>query len=245
MSTVSLKVIGCGDAFGSGGRMNTCFFVRTPSTQFLIDCGATTLVGLKEHGITTDNIDLIAITHFHGDHFGGLPFLILDAVSNGRTKPLTIVSPPGCKEKLLELIQLFYPGSTIIENLQINFKEYKAYEPIITEHVTFLAYPAIHAESSLPHGLRINTANKIISYSGDTEWTNELIELAKNADLFICECNSYKSNLKGHLNYQTLQTNISLLSYKKVLLTHFNEEMLNNLDKIEMDCATDGKTIIL
>ena len=74
-----VQFVGCGDAFGSGGRFNTCFHVETPGGNFLIDCGASSLIGMKKLGIDRNAIDLILLTHFHPDHFGGVPFFILDA----------------------------------------------------------------------------------------------------------------------------------------------------------------------
>ena len=77
---MQLRFVGCGDAFGSGGRYNTCFHVTGQNVNFLIDCGASVAAGPEAaRHIARDDIDLILITHFHGDHFAGLPFLLLDA----------------------------------------------------------------------------------------------------------------------------------------------------------------------
>ena len=90
---MQLQFVGCGDALGSGGRYNTCFHVTGSHVNFLIDCGASSLPALKRLGIARDDIDLILITHFHGDHFAGLPFLLLDAQFTRRTRPLVIAGP--------------------------------------------------------------------------------------------------------------------------------------------------------
>jgi ribonuclease BN (tRNA processing enzyme) len=91
-----LQFIGCGDAFGSGGRFNTCFHVHGAAENFLIDCGASSLVAIKRLGIDRNAIDLVLLTHFHLDHFGGVPFFVLDAqLVAKRTRPLTIAGPPG------------------------------------------------------------------------------------------------------------------------------------------------------
>ena len=73
---MQLRFVGCGDAFGSGGRSNTCFHITGERVNFLIDCGASSLPALQRQAIARDAIDLVLITHFHGDHFGGLPFLL-------------------------------------------------------------------------------------------------------------------------------------------------------------------------
>ncbi|MGB4775245.1 MAG: MBL fold metallo-hydrolase [Daejeonella sp.] len=79
MEPIKLAVTGSGDALGSGGRLNTCFYLETPYLNFLLGCGASVPPGLKKNNIATNSIDIIFITHFHGDHFGGLPFFLLEA----------------------------------------------------------------------------------------------------------------------------------------------------------------------
>jgi ribonuclease BN (tRNA processing enzyme) len=78
MTTVSIKFLGSGDAFGSGGRLQTCILIETAGAKFLLDCGASALISMKRFGISTADIDKILLTHLHGDHFGGIPFFILD-----------------------------------------------------------------------------------------------------------------------------------------------------------------------
>ena len=109
---MQLRFVGCGDALGSGGRFNTCFHVTGASVNFLIDCGASSLPALKRLGIARDDIDLILITHFHGDHFGGLPFLLLDAQFTRRTRPLVIAGPDGIETKLANLMEALFEHSS-------------------------------------------------------------------------------------------------------------------------------------
>lgn len=242
---ITLTVIGSGDAFGSGGRLNTCFHVKSGSGQFLIDCGATSLVGLKQHGFQVKDIDVILITHFHGDHYGGLPFILLDYARQKAVGPLTIVSPPGCKERVQSLLDLLYPGSLVVDELPLNFIEYQAFETIETTHFVLETFPVVHVEAALPNAFRIDIKGKIISYSGDTAWTPELLKVAAGADLFICQCNFYEKTSKGHLDYKTLLRYLPQLSCKRIWLTHFDTEMLSNLEKIELEYAEDGKRITL
>src|SRR5438045_1024311 len=107
-----LTIVGCGDAFGSGGRFNTCFFLETAKGTLLVDFGASSLVALKAHRLDPDRIDAIVLTHLHGDHFGGLPFLLLDAQFLARReRPLLIAGPPGTRARLDALLEVLFPGS--------------------------------------------------------------------------------------------------------------------------------------
>lgn len=243
MAEIKLTFIGSGDAFGSGGRLSTCFYVEAPGSGFLIDCGASSIPGLKMHRIDSNSIDTVLITHFHGDHFGGLPFFLLEAAIYRREKPITIVSPPGCKEKVSQLLSLLYPGTVVLKKLNIRFLEYQPFETIVTGELKVQAYPAIHSEAALPHGLRIQISDKIISYSGDTEWSDNLIPLSAEADLFICECNFFDLQVKGHMNYQELKSRLPGITSKKIILTHFDNEMLNNIDRVDAECSFDGMIV--
>src|ERR1700733_9104054 len=109
---MQLRFVGCGDALGSGGRSNTCFHVTGESVNFLIDCGASSLPALKRLGIAREAIDLVLITHFHGDHFAGLPFLLLDAQFTRRTRPLVIAGPQGIEQKLPAVMEALFEHSS-------------------------------------------------------------------------------------------------------------------------------------
>ncbi|MGY3695145.1 ribonuclease BN (tRNA processing enzyme) [Bradyrhizobium sp. USDA 3240] len=109
---MQLQFVGCGDAFGSGGRFNTCFHVSGACVNFLIDCGASSLPALKRLEIDRNAIDLILITHFHGDHFAGLPFFLLDAQFSRRTRPLVIAGPESIETKLPAVMEVMFEHSS-------------------------------------------------------------------------------------------------------------------------------------
>jgi len=106
-----LTIIGSGDAFGSGGRFNTCFMVEAGERKVLLDCGASSLPALKARGVEPNSIDGVILSHLHGDHFGALPFLLLDWQHHAkRERPLTIVGPPGTKARLDAACEVFSRG---------------------------------------------------------------------------------------------------------------------------------------
>src|SRR5215213_129862 len=112
MSPVRLIFAGSGDAFGNGGRFQTCFVLEGGGDPMLIDCGATSLTALKRMGLEPNDIAAVALTHLHGDHFGGLPFLVLDGQFRRRERPLVIAGPPGTRERVEAAMDLLFPGST-------------------------------------------------------------------------------------------------------------------------------------
>src|SRR5256885_5253601 len=95
-----VRFLGSGDALGSGGRFQTCIHVQAAGAQVLLDCGASSLVAMRRFGVDPQAIDAVVLSHLHGDHFGGVPFLILDAQFKRRTRPLTVAGPPGVEARV-------------------------------------------------------------------------------------------------------------------------------------------------
>ncbi|WP_165305044.1 MBL fold metallo-hydrolase [Pedobacter sp. SYP-B3415] len=236
---VHLRVIGCGDAFGSGGRLNTSFLLQAENRRLLIDCGASTLAGLKKYDLAAADLDAVVITHFHGDHYGGIPFLLMDLAYSAGARPLQIITPAGGEEKIRSLLNLLYPGADPLSKITVNFLEYSAGQLLDFEFFTLQAWRVLHTAESEPHGLRIGIAGKTVSYSGDTSWTDVLFELSDQADLFMCECNFYNTEVEGHMTFTTLQDKLDYFTCKKVILTHLGPDMLAR--SVPGIClATDG-----
>lgn len=243
MNELTLKVIGCGDAFASGGRNHSCFFLKINRAGVLLDLGGTAFAGLKQHSVDQSQVDYIIISHLHGDHYGGLPYFLLDAGVKKRSKPLTIVGPKGLREKTLALLALLYPGTRVMEKLSIRFVAFEEPMPLSFPDFQLRAMPVIHSKATDPHGIRLETQQKVIAYSGDTEWTPVLLDLSENADLFICECNFYQSHIPGHLSYRVLQKHLPDITAKRICLNHLGPDMLAHLQNVQMECLTDGQTI--
>ena len=108
-----IQFVGSGDAFGSGGRFNTCIHVVGGGANFLIDCGASSLIAMNRLGIDRNAIDLILLSHYHADHCGGVPFFMLDAqFVSRRTRPLVIAGPAPIKEWFAGLMETAFAGSS-------------------------------------------------------------------------------------------------------------------------------------
>jgi ribonuclease BN (tRNA processing enzyme) len=244
---MQLQFVGCGDALGSGGRSNTCFHVTGVGANFLIDCGASSLPALKRLGIERNAIDIVLITHFHGDHFAGLPFFLLDAQFSRRTRPLVIAGPKGIETKLKAAMEvMFEHSSTTQQRFELSVVELAPEETRAFGNITVTPYPVVHGESGGPFlAYRIEAEDRVISYSADTEWTETLIPAAHNADLFIAEAYYYDRMVKNHLSLKTLEAHLGAINAKRLILTHMSDDMLGRLDKLPYSAAKDGMIIEL
>jgi ribonuclease BN (tRNA processing enzyme) len=244
---MQLQFVGCGDAFGSGGRFNTCFHVVGEETNFLIDCGASSLVALKRWGIERNGIDVILVTHFHADHFGGIPFFMLDAQFSRRQRPLVIAGPPGIAERYLQAMETAFEGSSKTPSrfdLTLLPLRPERSQPIGALKVT--PFPVEHGHSGGPFfAYRIVAEGRVIAYSGDTQWTDNLIEAGRDADLFIVEAYSRDKPVKNHLDLKTIETNLPDIKPKKLILTHMSEDMLARRYDTGHLAAEDGMIVLL
>src|SRR5580698_6962132 len=244
---MQLRFIGCGDALGSGGRSNTCFHVTGANANLLIDCGASSLPALKRLNIARNDIDLILITHFHGDHFGGLPFLLLDAQFGRRSRPLVIAGPEGIEMRLTQVMEaLFEHSSRTKPKFDLSVVALKPEKARSFGAVTVTPYPVVHGESGGPFlGYRIEAEGRVIAYSADTEWTETLIPLAREADLFIAEAYYHDKIVKNHLSLTTLEARLPEIKPKRLVLTHMSDDMLGRLDALKYVAAHDGMIVEL
>ncbi|MEA2934056.1 MAG: hypothetical protein QOD74_702 [Variibacter sp.] len=243
---MQVQFVGTGDAFGSGGRLNTCFHVSGDGANFLIDCGATSLVGLKRCGIDRNAIDTVLITHFHADHFGGLPFLLMDAqLVAKRPRPLRIIGPPQIAARYQAALDVAFPSAES-PKFALTFDEIAPGETLAFGAARVTAFPVIHTEAAGPClGYRIENDGKVISYSGDTEWTDELIELGGDADLFICEAYTREKKVRHHTNLAELEAQLPRIAPRRLILTHMSEDMLAHVDAVPFEAASDGLIVTL
>ena len=242
---MQLRFVGCGDAFGSGGRSNTCFHVTGERVNFLIDCGASSLPALKRLEIVRDDIDLVLITHFHGDHFAGLPFLLLDAQFSRRTRPLLIAGPEGIETRLAQVMEaLFENSSKTKQRFELSVVALRPEQTRNFGAVKVTPYPVVHGESGGPFlAYRIEAEGRVIAYSADTEWTEMLIPLARDADLFVAEAYYFDKIVRNHLSLKTLEAHLPEIKPKRLVLTHMSDDMLGRIDTLEYIAASDGMIV--
>ena len=244
---VTVRFVGSGDSFGSGGRFQTCILVDGPASRVAIDFGTSSLIALAQQGIAHNSIDAILLTHLHGDHCGGVPFLLIDAMlAAKRDRPLTIAGPHDLQRRMGEIREALFPGSHVMTpSFPVDWIELEPGQPrrILDTRVT--ARPARHTRETNPTSLRVEIGGKVIAYTGDTEWTDEVAAIARGADLVIAECYFYQKPIKWHLTYPTLAAHRAELGAGRVILTHMSREMLAHVDDVPEECAHDGLVVTL
>ncbi|WP_119274084.1 MBL fold metallo-hydrolase [Taklimakanibacter deserti] len=238
---MEVRFLGCGDAFGSGGRFHTCFHVSDDTGAFLIDCGATSLIALKKFAIDPNAIRAILISHLHGDHFWGLPFFLLDAqLVSRRTAPLVIAGPPGLKSRLATAMENGFPGAAA---LPWRFVEMEPGQRLSLAGLAVTPFLMRHACGAPPFALRIEAQGKVLCDSGDTEWVDELIEAAQGVDLFIAESYSFDEKIKFHLDFKTLASHLAEIGARRVILIHMSADMLCRVQETGCEAARDGLAV--
>ncbi|HLK72212.1 MAG TPA: MBL fold metallo-hydrolase [Streptosporangiaceae bacterium] len=223
--TLTVTFAGSGDAFGSGDRFQACIHLRPEANHapLLLDCGATSLTALRHAGLDPGEIGTVFVSHLHGDHFGGLPFLILDGQFSRRTAPLVIAGPPGTSQRLATTMECLFPGSTRARRrFEVTVAELSPGTPHDVAGVRAQAWEASHPSGAPALILRVELGGTVIAYTGDTAWTPAIAEAASRADL---------------------AENEQELTARRVILTHMSADMLGRPAAYET--AHDGLAIIL
>lgn len=231
---MKLTILGSGDAFGSGGRLQTSFHLAIDDWNCLIDCGATTLMGMSRLGLDPNGVSAIFISHLHGDHFSGLVWWMLHARHVAKRRaPLTIVGPRGIKDRYKAATEALFPGSS--ERglpFALEFLEHDEAKPAEVGPVRVAVAPVKHPSGAPSYALRLTAAERIISYSGDTQWVDGLIDIARDADVYISECYSFDKTIPHHMNWLDISGRLDAISARKVVLTHMGDDMLRRAEDV-------------
>jgi ribonuclease BN (tRNA processing enzyme) len=242
---VRVIALGTGDAFCAAGRGHAAFLLETPSTRILVDCGPTALLGLKRRGLTSADIDTVLVSHLHGDHFGGIPFLLLECVfETPRKGPLTVLGPPHTDERIQDVYRGMYKELSA-RPLPFEYRciELQPGECTRLGQIEVVPFRTQHQKTEIALGFRVTVEGKTILYSGDTGWSEALIALSQGVDLFICECSYFDRRVDFHLDYRRLAANHHRFGCRRLLLTHVGREMLEHRDEVDLEIAEDGMVV--
>jgi ribonuclease BN (tRNA processing enzyme) len=187
---MELTFLGTGNAFAPT-RYWSSFLV---DGKYLFDAPPTLVPHLKKLKIDPAEIEVIYISHFHGDHYFGLPFLLLEfAELAPRSKPLTIVGPPGISKRVESATNLAFANVFRKQSRGYNltFLEAKDGRSGEAGATSFTAYKLVHVPDLDAFGFRVTIGGQTIAYTGDTAMCDALIPLAQGSDAFVAECSCW------------------------------------------------------
>lgn len=245
---MQLTFVGTGDAFACGGRSNSCLHLTGPDLSWLIDCGASSYLALIRAGVDIAAVSTILVTHFHADHFAGIPFVVLDGLfRHPRRTALTLIGPPGLERRFRALMAATFPGYLErYPDYPLGFQEIAPGETLTHGPAAITARPVEHDDAVGPClGYRVAIGGRVLAVSGDTRWTEQLPLLAAGADLFVCECHALTGEPPVHLSYALLKPRLAGLGARRVILTHMGDDMLAAGAEIAEERAFDGLTVRL
>lgn len=244
---VRLTVLGSGDAFGSGGRFHSAYLIEAPGVTFLLDCGPTILQALKRVRVDPERLDFVAITHLHGDHFGGIPFLFMEyRYESQRTRPLGIYGPAGLEARVGRLFSALYEKTAADPQPHaVHYGVLQAGRAADVGGVRVTPLQVPHVPELVAFAYRIEVAGRTILYSGDSAWTDDFVQHARGVDLFLCECSTFDTRLDIHVSYPEVAAAARNLGCKRLLLSHLGSEVLDRQGEVSLECARDGMTLEL
>lgn len=239
---VEVTVLGSGDAFASGGRRQSSYLVTAPSATFLMDAGPTLLAALKDAHRPADDVDFILLSHLHGDHFAGIPFLFLEYLyERPRARELVIAGPGGTEQRIGELFRAMYKETASRPlTFPVRYVTLVADRRETLGSVVVDPFAVPHQEREPSLGLTVRVDGRTILYSGDSGWTEEFVRRTEGVDLFLCECCYWETRVDFHIDYPEFARHRPRLRARRVVLSHLGREVLDKLDRTEVECARDG-----
>jgi ribonuclease BN (tRNA processing enzyme) len=235
---VKVTVIGCSPAWPNAGGAQSGYLVEGAGGRLLLDCGPGVLARLRNGNRGWPDVDAIAITHFHLDHWGDLvPWTFGAAFGPGRRTPKPeLWLPPGGTDRLRELGgQLSFTGQL---EQAFQLREYRAEDAFSTAGFEVLPVQLAHYEE-LTFGLRVSDGRRTVAYSGDTAPTPRLADLARDADVFLCEAtlSDPEPAERGHLTADEAADAFEASGARRLVVIHRPDEL--PLDE-RLERAYDG-----
>ena len=231
---LELTFLGSGNAFTPGGRYWSSFLANG---RYLFDIPPTVLPHLKRLGQPAVNISVVFITHFHGDHFAGLPFLLLEyAYLSPRRDDLHIIGPPGLGPFLEDFVERCYPG--LSEQEAAYRRVHIEADPTRSQNLGDLPFQAVrmqHTSGRLDcFGYRVAVGGKILAYTGDTEYCPQVPALAEDSDVLVVDATYSRGSGPDHMGLDDIRRlRKEIAPSTTIILTHLHEDPdLTGLDNV-------------
>jgi ribonuclease BN (tRNA processing enzyme) len=148
---------------------------------------------MKSLGVDTARLDLVLLSHLHGDHVAGLPFLLHDYQhATARRSPLLVAGPRGVRRKVEAIYRALFPSSGLRpRRFRVDYRVLKAglpFRPPAARNARIVPFHVLHGASRSSFGYILEVLGRRLVYSGDTGWFEGLARAARGADLFLGEC---------------------------------------------------------
>jgi ribonuclease BN (tRNA processing enzyme) len=237
--------LGTGNAFASGARNAMAILVRASGLGVLFDCGPTTLVALKKQSLAPADVDVVLVSHHHGDHFAGVPFLLChERYQSKRQRGLTVAGPRGTVGALEEANRLLFPGMDSFP-FALEVRDLEPDREEVLGAATVRAFPVDHFSRGVALGFRLELDGRVVVFSGDTAWTDVLVRETRGADLFICECSSFEVPFERHMTNRDLSHHRHRIGARRTLLVHPDEDVIARRHELAFELAEDGMKVSL
>ncbi len=223
-----LRVLGSGDAFNASGSLHSCYLLEHEAGTLMLECGPSVLAAMKAAGLDPAAPDVILVSHLHGDHFGGIPFLYLEYMfRTARERPLVIAGPQSVAARVEELYRALYRDIARRKSLsfEVQFVELEPDVPVELGGARVEPFLVPHSADPYSLGYRVTAGGGSVLFSGDSAWTDEFIERSRDTDLFLCECCSMTPQSKLHTSYEEILAHRDALGCKQLLLTHLGSDV--------------------
>jgi ribonuclease BN (tRNA processing enzyme) len=222
---MQLTVIGCSPAWPNAGGAQSGYLVEEQG-RLLLDCGPGVLARLRQRDGGGPRVDAVAITHFHLDHWGDLvPWVFGASFGPGREVPKPeLWLPPGGTERLRAYGKQMAFADGIDRVFEV--REYEEAKPFRAAGFDLVALRLDHY-SELTFGLRVSNHGSTLAYSGDTGPSENLAELARDADLFLCEATLKEPEPaeRGHLSEDEAVAAFEASGAKRLIVIHRPDEL--------------------
>lgn len=221
MAALDFAFVGTGNAFAPGGLCWNGFLV---DARFLFEAPPQALQSLNRLGVDANDLDAVILSHHHGDHFLGLPFLLLHWKYFGRARPATIVGPPGTRDLATGIARTVYPGVFDI-HYELRWVELADGESVQLGDLELQALAVRHdTRLSLNLGYVARLGGRTFAYTGDTGFCDALLVMAKAAEVLVSECSSFADPVPIHLNLRDDIPRLrdAMAPNAQLLLTHLS-----------------------
>lgn len=225
MQDLRLTFIGSGNAFSPGGLCCNGFLVND---RFLFEAPPQALSSLNHLGADPNSLEAVVISHHHGDHFLGLPFLLLHWKWQGRTRPVRIIGPKATHRLGTKIAESVFPGVLRDIGYEIEWIEAQPGQPLRLPGLELEAVDVQHDdELAATLGYAALVDGRRLAYTGDTRLCDAVFELAKTPEVLVSECASRDLNIPIHMNLvdDIPRVRAALPSEAQLILTHLTPDV--------------------